>query len=374
MSRRHWAHSLAAAVVVAAFAAAAPAAAREPAPADATATATAYLEARAAAVMAADPAAALAAYVAPGSALLHREAQLAHGAALRGRSLGRTAQSAACGVTVLDSAPAVDGLSAVVTARVVTTVTWSSHGGAPDVEATGIDHTLTLTRSSGTWIVVGDAYEDVTGPGCLEAAGASLASVRAATRALERGSATLVLPVAVVRRTPIPARRYRGVIDYNRPAAQAYADRYALSYNPTFVRFSGADCANFASQCALAGNMPQAGGTVGGGWWYDKAGSSSPGDDRYSLSWINVTSQAGFWNMRRTEWASSAGVLSRGDFIYYDWSGDGVWDHVAVVAGTNSAGQKIIDAHTTDHYHVYWKLGSSSTKYRFAKVWPQWVV
>ena len=69
-------------------------------------------------------------------------------------------------------------------------------------------------------------------------------------------------------------------------------------------------------------------------------------------------------------------MLSRGDFIYYDWSGDGVWDHVAVVAGTNSAGQKVIDAHTTDHYRVYWKLGCSSTKYRYAQVraWSSLVV
>ena len=60
--------------------------------------------------------------------------------------------------------------------------------------------------------------------------------------------------------------------------------------------------------------------------------------------------------------------------IYYDWSGDGVWDHVAVVAGSNSAGQKVIDAHTTDHYRVYWKLGYSGTRYRYARVRPQWVV
>ena len=47
---------------------------------------------------------------------------------------------------------------------------------------------------------------------------------------------------------------------------------------------------------------------------------------------------------------------------------------MAVVAGTNSAGQKVIDAHTTDLYRVYWKLGSSSTKYKYAKVRPQWVI
>ena len=39
-----------------------------------------------------------------------------------------------------------------------------------------------------------------------------------------------------------------------------------------------------------------------------------------------------------------------------------MWDHVAVVAGTNSAGQKVIDAHTTDHYRVYWKLGTQRAR------------
>ena len=51
-----------------------------------------------------------------------------------------------------------------------------------------------------------------------------------------------------------------------------------------------------------------------------------------------------------------------------------MWDHVAVVAGTNSAGQKVIDAHTTDHYRVYWKLGYTGTKYRFAKTRVSWVI
>ena len=56
----------------------------------------------------------------------------------------------------------------------------------------------------------------------------------------------------------------------------------------------------------------------------------------------------------------------------HDWTSNGSWDHVAVCVGTNSLGQKIIDAHTTDHYHVYWKLGTSSTKYRFARVDTKW--
>jgi cell wall-associated NlpC family hydrolase len=197
--------------------------------------------------------------------------------------------------------------------------------------------------------------------------------VRAAARAAERAGTALVLPRTAAGAAEIP-RRYTSIIKYDRPAAQSYADSYALSYNPTFVSFGGADCANFASQCARAGDMPQSRGTPSSGWWYDKAGTSTPWDDTYCLSWINCTRQIGYWNTRRTDWETSAGVLSRGDFIYYDWSGDGVWDHVAVVAGTNSAGQKVIDAHTTDHYRVYWKLGYSGTKYRYAKVRAQWVV
>ncbi len=374
MKRRHWAHVVVAAVAVAAFAAAAPASAGSP-PADgAAATATEYLKARAAAITAADPAAALAAWVAPGSTLAHTEAQLARGTALRGRSAGRIAAAAACEVTILGSALAEDGLTAVVTGRAVTSITWRAHAGTTDVEASGIDHTLTLAREGDEWVVVADAYTDVQRPGCLEAAGASRSRVRAAARRLERTSAQIRLPLRTIGRVPIPQRRYVAVIRYDRPAAQAYADRYALSYNSTYVRFSGADCANFASQCAHAGDMLMAGSTVSSGWWYDKGGTSSPGNDTYSLSWINVPKQMGYWNTRRTDWVTSAGKLNRGDFVYYDWSGDGVWDHVTVIAGANSAGQRVIDAHTTDHYRVYWKLGSSSTKYKFAKVRASWLI
>ena len=379
MSRRHWAQVLAAAVAVAALAAAVPAvaggaAADGPAAQGAVSAATAYLEARATAITAADPGATLEAFVVPGSALALGEAQLARGTALRGRRVGRIVDSADCEVTLLGSVPSEDGLSAVVTVRAVTSIAWRSPSGATDVEASGIDHTVTLVQSGGAWVVIADAYADVRRPACLEMAGAPRARVRAAVRALERAGGAVRLPRPAARRAAIPGRRYSTIITYDRPAAQAYADKYALSYNPTYARFSGVDCANFASQCAFAGDMPTAGSTSGSGWWYDKNGSSSPRDDTYSLSWINVTRQIGYWSTRRTDWETSAGMLSRGDFIYYDWSGDGVWDHVAVVAGTNSAGQKVIDAHTTDLYHAYWKLGSSSTKYRYAKVRTQWVI
>jgi cell wall-associated NlpC family hydrolase len=276
-------------------------------------------------------------------------------------------------VIILGTELSADGSAATVTAHAITRVRWRSRDGRTDLEGSGVDHTVTLALRDGAWVVTADAYADVLTAACLEAAGAPRAQVRAAAKRIERVSAPLRLPRTDAQ-PPIPARGYSAIVKYDRAAAQAYADKYALAYNPTYVRFSGADCANFASQCARAGSMLMATGSSTSGWWYDKEGTSSPSDDTYSLSWINVVKQMGYWNGRRTDWASSAGTLSRGDFIFYDWTGDGVWDHTAVVAGTNSAGQKVIDAHTTDLYRVYWKLGNSRTKYRYAKVWPQWVV
>ena len=57
-------------------------------------------------------------------------------------------------------------------------------------------------------------------------------------------------------------------------------------------------------------------------------------------------------------------------------SEDGLRDHAAVVAGANSAGQTVVDAHTTGYYRTYWKMGYSSTKskYEFARGRAQWVI
>ena len=45
-----------------------------------------------------------------------------------------------------------------------------------------------------------------------------------------------------------------------------------------------------------------------------------------------------------------------------------------MVVGSNSAGQKVVDAHTTNYYHTHWKMGYSSTRYKYARVRAQWVI
>jgi cell wall-associated NlpC family hydrolase len=374
MKRQRWPRLVGLALLAAAVAgaAAAPAAAAAPDPAPA---ATAYLQARAAAVTAADPAAELAPWVTAGSRLAAEEYFVARGTAQHAARWGHRIESLDTQVSVTSVSLDDAGDDATVSAHVITTTRWQAASGADSTEAAGVDHTLSLRLMDDEWRVIAATYNDVQVPAYLESVGVPAPKVHAAAERVEQESQAVTLPSPAATRTLTGrSSRYFDIIYYDRDAARAYADRYALSYNTSFARFTGVDCANFCSQSGRAGSMPLVSGGADSGWWYDKQGTGSTADDEYSLSWINVGRQMGFWNTRRTDYVTSVSDVSRGDFVYYDWSGDGVWDHVAVFAGTNSAGQKVIDAHTTDYYHVYWKLGSSATRYKFAHTRKSWFI
>lgn len=79
---------------------------------------------------------------------------------------------------------------------------------------------------------------------------------------------------------------YEGIVmkqkNYDRPAAVAYAEKWALSRNPAYYNFDpvGGDCTNFVSQCLYAGagvmNF-----TPDTGWYY-----RSPSDR--AAAWTGV--------------------------------------------------------------------------------------
>ncbi|MGI6772742.1 MAG: amidase [Clostridiales bacterium] len=71
-------------------------------------------------------------------------------------------------------------------------------------------------------------------------------------------------------------------IPYNREAAAAYAERWALSRNPRYANFDnmGGDCTNFISQCLYAGCRVM-NYTPVYGWYYNNLNSRSP-------SWSSV--------------------------------------------------------------------------------------
>lgn len=69
---------------------------------------------------------------------------------------------------------------------------------------------------------------------------------------------------------------------YNREKAVAYAQKWALRYNPEFYHFAGigGDCTNFISQCLLAGGAPMIYDKING-WFYKNSYNRS-------ASWTSV--------------------------------------------------------------------------------------
>ncbi len=55
-------------------------------------------------------------------------------------------------------------------------------------------------------------------------------------------------------------------LSYNPSAAVNYALTYCRSYNPNYNRYPGADCANFVSQCLIAGGESLSGCGGKDGW------------------------------------------------------------------------------------------------------------
>lgn len=157
--------------------------------------------------------------------------------------------------------------------------------------------------------------------------------------------------------------------NYDVNAVANYADTYAINYNTNYANFNsaGGDCANFTSQSILAGGMPQvlcySGGTDG---WYYNSGSDRSGTwtvAAYLRTWM-ANNRGVFVNN------PSASQIYKGSPVFYDWHGDGSWDHATICVGTNSEGTPIVDSHNNDKYHEKWNYGYSDTKHCTVQLTP----
>ena len=130
-----------------------------------------------------------------------------------------------------------------------------------------------------------------------------------------------------------------GSYTYNVSNAIAYADKYCINYNSAYNSYKGrgGDCANFVSQCLYAGGFKQ------DSVWY-----------KHSVAWINVMKQIAHFRDYGTFLNASNSNLIRGNPIYFDWNGDGVYDHATICVGRNNSGVAILDSHTRDLYHATW--------------------
>jgi hypothetical protein len=158
---------------------------------------------------------------------------------------------------------------------------------------------------------------------------------------------------------------------YNRQRAKDYADKYWNSPNPSFQHFD-VDCTNYVSQCLLAGGAPMNyTGRRDSGWWYQGRKSNR---EWWSYSWsvanalqhYLATSRSGL----RAAVVQSPYELDLGDVIFYDWDGNGVYQHSTIVTGFDLAGEPLVNAHTVNSRARLWSYRDSPawserTRYRF---------
>lgn len=218
----------------------------------------------------------------------------------------------------------------------------------------GIPHNITLIKDNGNWKISTDGYDesDITK---MKSPNFKDSDINVQPTSAPTKLQSFVNPTFVPDATL-----------YNRSAVANYAATYWSSYNSNYCNYNpyGGDCANFASQCIHAGNAYFTGAynDYASSWWYNFGGSNPTA--KSSTTWRYCPSQVSFILDGWASSVSSASSLSTGDLIYYDWGGDGVWDHVAIVTGFDSSGNPLVTAHNKDHHNVYWTLGGAS-RYKF---------
>jgi putative amidase-like protein len=228
--------------------------------------------------------------------------------------------------------------------------------------ALGVPHELTLQRDRQGWRVVTDAYrEDL-----VVGSSPDLASSVWATRTGQRQpNDALVASTEASASGPVePAVTETATTQYGFDWVSAcnYAKNHWSAYNtPTYCNYNscGGDCANFVSQCWRAGNY------VYDGSWYTTSGSCCAGYSSSHLgstTWVNNQSLRN-WVIRVNRGAATTSVNNLGyaDIINYDWTGNGVWDHVSIMTDPTN---NLVTTHNNDHYNVPWTLGGAA-KYEF---------
>lgn len=161
--------------------------------------------------------------------------------------------------------------------------------------------------------------------------------------------------------------------EYNRVAVYDYALKWWNDRNMNFPNFTD-DCTGFVSQCLLAGGIPMHyTNNVESGWWFRRTHAY----ESWSYSWSVAHSLRWYLASRDAlDFAhalDSAKELMIGDVIFYDWNGDGIWQHSAVVVGHDPAGEPLVAAHSVNSFNRPWAYESSQswsvkTKYTFCHI------
>lgn len=148
---------------------------------------------------------------------------------------------------------------------------------------------------------------------------------------------------------------------FDRRAAAAYALRYWNDPNPAFANMdqigAGGDCTNFTSQALLAAGFSMDYRQTGyyTEWWYRRIGREAydaRADDWWSCTWALPENQFHYlernygtvYDVKQNRGAVRN--LELGDIFYYDWNGDGRFDHSSIITGFDRFGRPLVTYRT----------------------------
>jgi len=148
---------------------------------------------------------------------------------------------------------------------------------------------------------------------------------------------------------------------FDRRAAAEYALRHVFDPNPAYANMdamgAGGDCTNFTSQALFAGGFPMdyRGPGYYTEWWYRRVGREpfdASLDDWWSCTWALPENQFHYlsrnhgtaYDVKRDPGAVRN--LALGDIFYYDWDGDGRFNHSSIVTGFDRFGRPLVSYRT----------------------------
>lgn len=131
---------------------------------------------------------------------------------------------------------------------------------------------------------------------------------------------------------------------FNKSKGTEYAIRFAETYNTfSYPNYRPNDCANFASQILVAGGIQMhSSNSVDSGWWCKKTNPNAEHSTfTSSKSWRladNFVRFMGTSGNTCKDFKKFSAKIQAGDFIAFDETNDGGWDHVGYVTQKGSYG------------------------------------
>ncbi|MEM9541399.1 MAG: SH3 domain-containing protein [Cyanobacteria bacterium P01_E01_bin.42] len=149
---------------------------------------------------------------------------------------------------------------------------------------------------------------------------------------------------------------------YNRQAVVNYARQYWDKKNPAYRFYGSNNCANFVSQCLVAGGLfPKYSTPAIGNYSYTHVVGLNNNLLNNGLAEQVAVGYLRDANIKHHIW----NTLKPGDVILHDWSNNGYnrWDHADIYLGNG-----IIASNTKNRYGNIFALRSSSTKVKLLRI------